>query len=598
MDDPADTPSPAKLLAAETGTVRKAWQGRVRIALVYPHQYAVGMANLGFQSVYKLINDDPDALCERVFLPPVNHRPAAWRPASLESGRRLDAFDLVAFSLSFENDYPNVLTILERAGLPLRATDRDADGPPIAAGGVATFLNPEPLAPFIDLFLVGEAEAIVPALLAHLPPDRPRSRWLRAVARDVPGAYVPREYTPEYGAGGLLTGYRRRADVPERVARARVGDLSGAPDGSSLTTPHTTFEAPYLIEVTRGCPHGCRFCSAGYVYRPPRYRDLDRIAAGLDRGAAAGDRVGLVGAAVSDHPDLEAICRLADARGLKLAFSSLRADALTPVLVDALAHSRIRTATLAPEAGSQRLRDVINKHIDEARILEAADKLVTGGVPNLKLYFMVGLPTETEADIDAAADLIRRLKDRFLRASRPRGRMGTITVSVNAFVPKPFTPLQWAAMDDVARLKQKVRRLRDGLRRVANVRLHADNPRWAYLQAVFARGDRRVADLLEAAHRQGGNWTRVLKTSPLNADFYVLRERAADEVFPWEIVDHGLDRAFLRREYRRALGARPSAVCPRTECQACGVCTGLPDGPPGAPPGSGQHRPASLDPAG
>jgi radical SAM superfamily enzyme YgiQ (UPF0313 family) len=571
-------------LDAEIGTIRKPWQGHLRVALVYPNHYAVGMASLGFQTVYRRLNALPHVLCERAFLPETEAHAAPL--VSLETGRSLAEFDAVAFSISFENDYAHVLTILQKAGLPLPATERGTSPLPlIMAGGVSCFLNPEPLAPFIDCFLLGEAEALLVPFFERFDPAADRRRFLLAAARDLPGVYVPTFYQEAYQADGTLAAFRPVEDVPETIRRVYSPDLAEFATHSAVVTPDTGFEDAYLIEVSRGCPHGCRFCAAGYIYRPPRFRPLPGLLAAMQQGADLSRKVGLLGAAVSDLPDLKALCDLGRQLNLQLAFSSLRADALDDDLIAALKSGRLKTATIAPEAGSERLRKVINKGLDEAAILTAAEKLVAGGIPNLKLYFMVGLPTETDADVDELVALVKRIKDCFLRSSRARGRMGDITVSLNSFVPKPFTPFQWAAMAETAALKRKIKQVKEGLKKTANVRVHADVPRWAYIQAILARGDRRCGQLLLEAHRNDGNWPRTFKSSLLNPDFYTYRERHKEERLPWDFIDHGLDKDFLWREYERALQAKQTRPCPADpdNCRLCGVCRPLVKNDPAVP---------------
>ena len=559
-------------LSRERGTVRKSWHHRRRVALVYPNHYAVGMANLGFQTVYGLLNQMENVVCERFFAPD-GLPPQPWpRPLSLESVRPLGDFDIVAFSISFENDYPWVLALLAAAGMPAAAADRDARHPLIVAGGVACLINPEPLAEFFDAMLIGEAEVLLPIFMALYDPLADRLEGLLALANQLPGAYVPGFYAPEYRPDGLLSTYRRLADVPARVNRARLDNLTGPPACTRLATPETTFEANFLMEVSRGCPHGCRFCAAGYVYRPARFAPLSALTACLDAAGAKATHIGLVGAAVSDLPDLAALCRHAARQDLALHFSSLRADGLDDDLIAALLRSRIKTATIAPETGGVGLRKAINKHLDDDTILDAAERLARAGIPNLRLYFMVGLPAETDADVDAIVTLVKRIKDRFLAASRTWRRLGTITVSLNSFVPKPFTPLQWAPMAPLARLKAKIRTVQKGLRPVANVRVHADSPRWAAIQALLARGDRRVGRMLDLHRQNGQPWSQLGRDAAFNPDFFALRPREAQEVFAWEIVDHGIQRAYLWEEYQRYHERRPSPPCPPSGCRRCGVC--------------------------
>jgi radical SAM superfamily enzyme YgiQ (UPF0313 family) len=559
-------------LDAEKGTIRKAWHHRVRVALAYPNRYQVAMANLGFQTVYRLLNTMDHVVCERIFV----QEPEEWDRAvvSLESGRRLRDFDCVAFSISFENDYPHVLTLLQKAELPLRAANRGASLPLILAGGVAALLNPEPLAPFFDCFLLGEAEDLIQPFFQAFRPARERRGHLLHLAQNVPGVYVPEFYRVDYHENGTLSAFTPIAAVPEKIQRICAADFDAAATQSTIVAPHTGFDDAYLIEVSRGCPHGCRFCAAGYLYRPPRTRPLPSLLQAMDQGAETTRKIGLVGTAVSDLPCLKTLCAHGRDRDLQLAFSSLRADALDDELIDALKSGRLKTATIAPETGSNRMRKVINKGLEEEDILSAAEKLVAGGIPNLKLYFMVGLPTEEEEDVQAIIDLVKRVKHRFLRSSQARGRMGAITVSLASFVPKPFTPFQWCAMDEVRLLKRKIKKIKGGLKRVSNVRIHADVPRWAYLQALLSRGDRRVGRLLALAHDNGGNWPKTFKSSQFNADFYVHRQRTQEEILPWEFIDHGIDKQFLWSEYQRAVGGKSTRPCPMdpAKCKICGVC--------------------------
>lgn len=553
----------------EHGVIRKKWHGRIRVALAYPNQYPVGMANLGFQTVYRLLNELDDVVCERAFLPETG----IGKPIrTMESGRTLSEFDVIAFSISFENDFPGLLSILKQAGIPLLASHRGPPFPLVMAGGVACFLNPEPIAPFVDCFLLGEAEAVLPEFFDGFDPGSDRKSHLGRLARDVAGTYVPAFYEAAYHPDGTLKRFTPTADVPPTISRRTMADLSETPACSTVLTPHTPFKDRFLIEVARGCPHGCRFCSAGYVYRPPRFRPAKLLERCLAEGAARTDKIGLVGTAVSDLPGLSALCGAALDRKLSVSFSSLRTDALTPEIVSVLKHGGVKTATLAPDAGSERMRRVINKGISETDVLTAVEYLVAGGIPNLKLYFMVGLPTETADDVAAIVELCRKIKEGFLSASRRRKRIGTITVSLNAFVPKAVTPFQWSAMEPVPVLKKKFRKIREGLKRVANVTVKTDPLRRDVVQALLARGDRRVADMLIRHRQTGGNWPETLKAVSPRPGFYVNRVRSTEENLPWDFIDHGIRKSFLAREYRRAMQGKPSSPCPIDNCNVCGVC--------------------------
>jgi radical SAM superfamily enzyme YgiQ (UPF0313 family) len=554
-------------LDTEVGTIRKDWAGRTRVALIFPNRYHVGMSNLGFQTVYRLLNERDDVVCERGFLPEEPKGPAS----TLESGRPLADFDLVAFSVSFENDYPNLLSVLKRAGIPLRSEMRGDSDPLVAAGGVASLLNPEPIAPFIDFFLIGEAEALLAPFFEVYRPKAGRKKNLEEIAR-LPGGYVPSFYAVSYHPDGTLENFSPRGDYPPVIVRQISGDISVSPACSAVITPETSFGSPFLIEVSRGCPHGCRFCSAGFVYRPPRFMPLPRLRECLDRGARLTGSIGLVGAAVSDLPWLGELCGSALQKKVRLSFSSLRADNLIPELLTVLGKGGVKTATIAPDAGSERMRRVINKGISEDEIFAAVETLVSNGIPNLKLYFMIGLPTETNEDVEAITRLCKGIKHRFLSSSRTRGRIGEITLSLNSFVPKPATPFQWAPMEETLILKQKIQKIKAALGPVSNFRVHADVPRWAYIQALLSRGDRRIADLLVLADQNGGNWPRTLKETPVNPDFYVTRERREDERFPWDFIDPGVDKSYLRQEYERALNGVATPPCPPEPCGRCGAC--------------------------
>ena len=560
-----------KFLESEIGAIRKQWKGRISIALVYPNHYHVGMSSLGYQTLYDLLNRLDQVVCERAFLPDGKGSKTV-RPTTIESGRPIADADIIAFSISFENDYPHLLTILDQAAIPLRSDQRSARHPLVIAGGVACFLNPEPIAPFIDCFLLGEAEGILPRFFEVFEPGTDKQELLKNLACQVPGAYVPAFYHAQYHDDGTLATFEPLEDVPPKIKRVYLKDLNQISTCSAIVTPHMTFDRSFLIEVGRGCPHGCRFCSAGFIYRPPRFRPIAQLEQSIGRGARLTDRIGLVGAAVSDLPQIEELCEKFSDQNIRISFSSLRADRLSPGLLSILKKNHVKTATIAPEVGSERMRRVINKGITEKDVLTATTILVENGIPNLKLYFMIGLPGETEADIDAIIKLVKQIKHRFLTSSRARKRIGNITISLNCFVPKPSTPFQWAAMEEVSTLKKKIKKIKNELKKVANLRINSDIPRWAYIQAMFARGDRKVADILLLAHANKGNWAQTLKTVPVNPDFYVLRERNLNEKLPWDFIDHGIKKSYLQREYQRAKQELTSPDCQVETCRICGVC--------------------------
>ena len=557
----------------EIGGVFQKKKGKIDIVLIYPNTYSVGMSNLGFQTVYRLLNEMDAVSCERAFLPDFDEK-AGSEVRTVETNRLITEFDVIAFSVSFESDFLNLIAVVEKAGLPLQSAARGDPHPLVIAGGVACFLNPEPVAPFVDCFLIGEAEQLLPRFIDALDLASGKQDFLYRAACTLPGVYVPEFYTPSYHSDMTFRALTpNRADIPETVKRVFEKEISRTFSCTSILTPNTVFKNTFLMEVSRGCPHGCRFCSAGYIYRPPRFRSFSTLKQNIDMGKEKSRKIGFMGAAVSDHPDIGGLCQYAMDKGFSVSFSSLRANAFTPELISALKKSDIKTVTIAPEAGSERMRCIINKGITENQIYEAVKMVVQSGIPNLKLYFMIGLPWETTHDIEAIVTLCKEIKEKFLMESREKKRIGTITVSVNPFVPKPFTPFQWAPMNDVKQLNKKIEIIRDGLKKVANVRIQAESPRRAIVQGLLSRGDRRIADLLLLAVKNQGNWSKTFKETDLDIGFFANRERSIDEFLPWDFIDHGIRKSFLVKEYNRAQREETSAPCPMKPCDQCGVCT-------------------------
>ncbi len=561
--------------AGERGALRKEPGGRLGVALVYPNTYRVGMANLGVHAVYRLLNADPGALCERVFL-----ADGAGEPRAIESGRPLREFDVVAFSLSFEEDHGNVLALLDRAGLPLRSADRDGRHPLVVAGGIAVQIDPEPLAPFVDAFLVGEGEALVPPFLElareAARAGAPREEVLRAIAAMLPGAYVPGLYDVAYSdtrapGGAWVTRFEAR-HAPERVQRVWVPSLRGVATSRAVDSPDAQFGDLWLTEVARGCLWGCRFCAAGFVQRPYREVDLETLRAEARKGIARGQRIGLVGPDTSDHSGLGALTREIEEAGGTFSPSSLRVDAIDRALARRLAASGERTVTLAPEAGTERLRRVVNKDFSDDRIVEAAEVALAAGMQHVKLYFMCGLPTETEEDVLGMARLALRIREEvMLPWARRRKVMGRITLSVNPFVPKPWTPFQWAGMAPRAAL-EAARKVLEKTLRPKGIDVDFASPREAWAQALVSRGDRRVADLLELAYREtGGDLAKAVRRWPHDPEFFVGREAGVDERLPWDVIEPGVEKALLAREWRRGREGKITGPCAVETCRACGI---------------------------
>lgn len=568
------------LLSQEKGAVVREWGARWPVALVYPHIYPVAMGNLGFQVIYRLLNEQPGLVCERAFLP----GPQEWEEyrrtrtpiLTLESQRPLRDFGAVAFSISFEGDYPQILQILEAGQIPLLAAARGPGAPLVLAGGVATFLNPEPLAPLVDAFFLGEGEAgAVPffQFLAEAGGARDRQVILRELAQTVPGVYVPHGYQPAYATDGTLAAFTPRDGFPHRVRPPHLSDLAPYPTHSHLLAPQSEWGEMFLVETGRGCSRGCRFCAAGFVYRPPRERPGAALFPQILEGLQKSRKVGLVGAAVSDHPEVKDLCRKVLDAGGELGISSLRADSVDEELFRLLAAGGVRTLALAPDAGSERLRRVLNKGLTQEELARAAIALNAAGIPQMRLYFMLGLPTETLEDVEEIPRLVRYLEHRVVKDSRGKKRLGLITLSLSSFVPKPFTPFQWAPFLEVGELKKRLKLVRQGLQGLKEVRVHTDLPKWAYVQALLSRGDRRVGELLLAAHRRG--WNQAFRESPVNPDFFTLRERGQHELFPWDFIDHGLDKTYLWEEYQKALAGEETPPCRPEICTRCGVCAGV-----------------------
>jgi radical SAM family uncharacterized protein len=552
------------LLAEEQGTVIKDWGGKISVALVYPNTYAVGMSNLGFQTIYRHLNAMPDVVCERVFMPePADldeMRRAETQPFSLESLRPLTDFHLIGFSVTYEGDYINVLRLLAMAGIPVRAAARRPHDPLVLMGGVCAFSNPEPIAPFMDFVAVGEGEELVVEMIAaYRAGYRDRAGLLASLAV-IDGVYVPERYDIAYADDGAIVDVTARDGAPAIVAKRRLRNVNAFETVAAVKTSQAEYGHMALLEVGKGCGRGCRFCLEGQVYRPVRHRSVDALRETVERMAAAGERrIGLVGACVSDYPWLADLLKVVEDNGMELSISSLRADSLSEGLVAALARGGHRTLTMAPEAGTERLRRVIRKSISDDQLMTACDLVRAHGIPNLKTYFMIGQPTETIEDVEAIPDLAGRMLER-LRVLDPTGRpFGRLTLSVSSFVPKPWTPFQWAPFDGAESLQAKLEIIKRGVRRFSNVRVLHENPREAALQALLARGDRRVGDFLELAAAHEGDWRRALREWDGDAEFYTTRRRDVDERLPWDHFDVGVKKAGLLREWERA-AAEDSAV--------------------------------------
>ena len=550
-----------EILSKETGYIRKPHGGRLRIALAFPNTYWVGMSNLGFQTVYRLFNAQPDIVCERVFLPPkqeLAEQLAAGAPLlTLESQTPVNEFDVFAFSVSFEWDYVNLLTLLRLAGIKRYAAERTSRDPLIVIGGAVTFVNPEPLALFADVIAAGEAEVLIPSLEKAFREASGREELLLALTRER-GFYIPSFYEPRYSADGLLSEYvpaaGTNAPVPVRKAALKTTDALDPP-ATGIFTPDTEFGSRFLVEVVRGCANLCRFCWAGYNYLPVRSFPADRILQLAREARVHASRAGLVSIALCDHPEIERILSGLLEMGYQISPASLRLDDLTDPIVKMLHDSGERSITIAPEAGSDRMRRVINKTVTNDEILDRADLIFRNGIENLKLYYMIGLPTETDDDLVAIRDLTVQLRDIMLTYARPRGRIGKIVGSVNPLIPKPGTAYQWLPMEDPAVTDRKIKRLRGLMAGIDNVYFNIKSERHSYYQALLSLGDRRVAPAIEAAERNGQNWRAAVEESGVDAEFFIFRDRSHDPLLPWDIIDGGMKESFFRSEFEKSTRA-------------------------------------------
>ena len=530
------------------------------IGLAFPNRYYTAMSNLGFQAVYQLFNDQPQTVCERVFWPDPEDLAEVRRTGTplftLESQRPVRTFDILAFSISYENDYPHLLQMMELAGIPLLRQERKEGHPLIMAGGATVLMNPEPLAEFVDFFVIGEAEAIVAPLVRVLREGKLQGRSKEELLNELTaleGVYVPEFYSIAYRPEGTIESRTPRENAPSRVRRVWLKNLNDALTASSVLTPHTELSDMFLMELSRGCHRRCRFCASCYTYFPHRVREEPFLREMALRDSNPGTKVGLVGAAISDYPDLITLGREVLQSRRTLSFSSLRVDSLTPELADLVYDSGQKTVTLAPEAGSERMRRVIGKGFTEEEIFRAAEILVDRGVRSFRLYFMIGLPEEKAEDIRGIVELAKKIRHHMRERSRGKKGAERILLSLNSFVPKPGTPFQWHPFENVRNLNEKIKIVERGVRQEKGVSVAADLPKWSYVQTLLARGDRRVGKLLLAVHRLNGNWPQAYRSVDVNPDFYVYRERGRDEIFPWDFIDHGIHKEWLWAEYQRAL---------------------------------------------
>ncbi|MCP4168291.1 MAG: radical SAM protein [Chloroflexi bacterium] len=549
------------LLAKETGAIHKEWGGRLPIALAFPNSYYVGMSSLALQILYRRFNQHAGVVCERVFWDKGGAQ--AGRPLlTLESGKYVADARVWAFTISYEMDYFNVVDMLKQAGVPPLAEDRDETWPLLIAGGPGITMNPEPMAPFFDAIVIGESEEVIDDLveLFHQAIDAPRPDLLAALDH-MPGLYVP-ALIPPMSEQEQANGAEPAA--LHRIERLWVRELEKYAPVSSLYTPDTEFKGMHLMEIARGCGRGCRFCLAGYVYRPPREQPLAQLLHWAEKGLQQNKRVGLISAAVSDHTQVDDLATALFEMGAEISVSSMRVDPISVPLVKAMRAGGAQTLTIAPEAGSRRLRDVISKTQTEAQLLQAVELAASLDFPQIKLYFMVGHPTETQEDIEELVAFVRKARRLFKRR---------IAMNATPFVPKAHTPFQWMAMADAKTLKKRQTFIQRRLGR-EKIAVRSDSPAWAEVQGVLARGDRRLAQvLLQIPRLTVRDFWATMSDLGLERETF-LGEYDRSSTPPWYIVESGVSDNFFNYEWRLAERSQIGPSCPPDSagCLTCQVC--------------------------
>lgn len=545
-----------------------------KVAIVYPNTYFVGMSNLGLHIIYEEINLRNDSVCERIFLPEKKELEAYDKTKtplmSVETQRPMHQFDVVAFDVTFEMDYFHIPLMLRHGRVPIMGKDRTEFDPIVIAGGPCATFNPEPFADFIDAFIIGEGEGIVSRVLDIIRDGKMEGLDRHAILRqlaDISGVYVPSLYVPIYSEDGEFKGYDIAEGVPKTIKRHFEMLTSGGE--TVVATNYTEFGAMYIIEVARGCGRHCRFCMAGYCFRVPRVRPLDILKEGVERAEKLGKKVGLMGAAISDYPEVDELVNYIRSKDMRYSCASLRADSLTQAVVDGLADSGQKTITIAPETGSERLRRVINKGISEEHLQNAATLSAKSGIQHMRLYIMIGLPTETDEDIEAIVGLAERTQAHMEKV----GCKGRLTLSINPFIPKPFTPFQWMAMDNQKAVEKKLQYIKKALQKNRRIEVLVESPKEAYIQGALARGDRRLGAVIAAcaADRGSKSFKSEMKAAGLDMDNMNYRERSFDEFLPWSHLDMGMQEGYLEMEWKRSIDEAYTPPCAKG-CKRCGVC--------------------------
>lgn len=528
-----------KILAQEKGYFLKNMAGKISVALVYPNFYHVGMSNLGFQKIYSTLNQLDYVACERAFLPTQEDifslKKAKSPLFSLESQKDLNKFDIVAFSITFEMDYLFMVEILKLSKIPVKAVDRTEKDPLIMIGGVCPTFNPEPLANFIDFAVIGEGEEVVTEIMDCFREEK-KSHYkknLNKILNEIEGVYIPSEYYKDDSFISPMENNQPKFKVKKRWLK----NLDLYPTSTSVITDQTIFGDMFLIEVGKGCKMRCKFCEAGHICLPVRNYSKETILKEVQRGKTYRKKIGLVGSGICDHPQIEEIlCELYN-QGLSFSVSSLRLNKISDNMLNLLSLGDCKTIAVAPEAGSERLRKAINKNLSDEKLFESIRMIAESRIKNLKLYYIIGFPGETDDDVLAIIREVKSIRHIFNEVRRKNSTGFLLTVSVNAFIPKPMTAFQREPMAGIASLKAKLKTLKSGFKGTKNIKLIYDQPKWSYIQTLLSRGDRKVGELLCKVIEQDGDWFKAIRELNINPEFYVYRKFESSEILPWSFID-------------------------------------------------------------